>query len=288
MSRSTTLLTIMLAALPAFVFAESSISHPQHQATKAQASQVATVTSFPDTKHAAVSDTPEEKPWSVTVGLGVGYGSLYEGSARRKFFPLPIFEATYYDWSLGFEGLQYRFVNNEKFVIGAGVGYDFGRKEDELPNNRRGLGDVKGGAEVSIFAEYYPIQALQLNLAAIKSYGDSDSLLITAGAASEFPLYGKNLSGNIGIGVTWANDDHMRSYYSVNAQQSTRSGLRRFNAESGIKSVNLSAGVTYLLSKRWALNLNGGVDILQGDAADSPIVDGDTQFSVFSTITYTF
>ena len=288
MSRSPALLAIMLAALPAFVLAESLASRPEHEDAKARASQVATLTSFPDVKRDAVSETPVEKPWSVTVGLGVGYGSLYEGSARRKFFPLPVFEASYYNWSLGLEGLQYRFVNNEKFVIGAGVGYDFGRKEDELPNNRRGLGDVKGGAEASIFAEYYPVQALQLNLAAIKSYGDSDSLLITAGAASEFPLYGKNLSGNIGIGVIWANDDHMRSYYSVNAQQSTRSGLRRFNAESGIKSVNLSAGVTYLLSKRWALNLNGDVDILQGDAADSPIVEGNTQFSVFSAITYTF
>ncbi len=270
MPQSTALLTLMLAALPALAFAESAPLQPP--GSPAQPSQSAT----------------EGKPWSVTLGLGVVYGSLYEGSAERKLFPLPTIEATYYNWSLGFDGLRYHFIDTEKFAMGAGVGYDFGRKDSKLPKNRRGLGDVKGGAAVSLFAQYYPLDALGLSLDATQSYGDSDSLLITVGAGSGFPLYGESLIGDIGISAIWADDAHMRSYYSVSPQQSARSGLRRFTAESGIKSANLSAGVTYVISERWAWSLNGSVEILQGDAADSPVVEGDTQPFVASMLTYTF
>ncbi len=272
MSQSTPLLTLMFAALPALAFAESAPLPSPHPGSPAQSSQAAT----------------EQKPWSVTVGLGIIYGTLYEGSAERKLFPFPLIEATYYNWSLGFDGLRYHFIDTEKFVMGAGVGYDFGRKDSELPKNRRGLGDVKGGAAVNLFAQYYAFDVLGLSLEASQSYGDSDSLLITAGAESGFPLYGESLIGDIGISATWANDAHMRSYYGVSPQQSARSGLRRFTAESGIQSANFSAGVTYMISERWAWNLSGGVDILLGDAADSPVVEGDTQPFVSSMFTYTF
>jgi outer membrane protein len=64
--------------------------------------------------------------------------------------------------------------------------------------------------------------------------------------------------------------------------------LKRFNAESGIESVNVSAGVTYMITERWVYNISGGVDLLQGDAADSPIIEDDMQPFIFNTISYTF
>ena len=257
-----------------------------------QSYQVAgTSASQRDGKTAAVaSEIPEEKPWSLTLGAGVGYGSLYQGGSERQVFPLPVIEGTYYNWSLGFDGLRYRFINTDTFVAGAGLGYDFGRedKKDNVPARARGIGDVDGGAMASLFAEYRPHELIGLSIDVSQSYGDADSLLVTFGAGSEFPLYGDSLSGNLGISATWANEDHMRAYYGVNAAQAARTGLRRFNAESGIESVNFSAGVTYMITERWAYSINGGVDVLQGDAADSPIIEDDVQPFIFNTISYTF
>jgi outer membrane scaffolding protein for murein synthesis (MipA/OmpV family) len=236
------------------------------------------------------SETPEEKPWSLTLGAGFGYGSLYQGGAEREVFALPVIEASYYNWSLGLDGLRYRFLNTDEFVVGAGVGYDFGRedKKDSVPARARGIGDVDGGATASLFAEYKPHELIGLSADVTQSSGDAESLLVTVGAGSEFPLYGDSLSGNLGVSATWANESHMRSYYGVNARQSARTGLKRFNAESGIESVNVSAGVTYMITERWAYSINGGVDVLQGDAADSPIIEDDVQPFIFNTISYTF
>jgi outer membrane protein len=272
MSRSAAFLSLSLTMIPFAAFAQSVPPYPQSQPA------------------VLASETPEEKPWSLTLGAGVGYGSMYQGGAKREVFPLPVIEASYYNWSLGLDGLRYRFLNTDEFVVGAGVGYDFGRedKKDSVPARARGIGDVEGGATASLFAEYRPHELIGLSADVTQSSGDAESLLVTVGAGSEFQLYGDSLSGNLGVSATWANESHMRSYYGVNARQSARTGLKRFNAESGIESVKVSAGVTYMITERWVYTISGGVDMLQGDAADSPIIEDDVQPFIFNTISYTF
>ena len=39
------------------------------------------------------------------------------------------------------------------------------------------------------------------------------------------------------VGLTWADADHMNSYFGVSSLQSARSGYSRYDAESGVKSV---------------------------------------------------
>jgi outer membrane protein len=308
MSRSAAFLSLSLTVIPFAALAQSAplypqnankneqryipVEQPHYPASAAKIYQLASTAATPwDSKTAALaSETPEQKPWSLTLGAGVGYGSLYQGGAEREVFPLPVIEATYYNWSFGFGGLRYNFLNTDEFVMGAGLGYDFGRQDnkDSVPARARGIGDIDGGAVASLFAEYRPHELIGLSVDVSQSYGDAESLLVTFGAGSEFPLYGDSLSGNLGVSATWANEDHMRAYYGVNAAQATRTGLRRFNAESGIESVNVSAGVTYMITERWAYSINGGVDVLQGDAADSPIIEDDVQPFIFNTISYTF
>ena len=309
MNRSIPLAALTLSFFPAIAYAQSDApSHPQWASMSeqryipaeqprtpsypSQGYEVASTAATPwDGKTAAgTPETTAEKPWSLTLGAGLGYGSLYQGGAERQVFPLPVIEASYYNWNLGFGGLRYSFINTDAFVMGAGLGYDFGREDskDSVPARARGIGDIDGGAVASLFAEYRPHELIGLSVDVSQSYSDADSFLVTFGAASEFPLYGDTLSGNLGVSATWANEDHMRAYYGVNAQQAARTGLRRYDAESGIESVNFSAGVTYMITERWAYNISGGADVLQGDAADSPIIEDDVQPFIFNTISYTF
>ncbi len=266
--QSTCLAIALIAAVPAIASAET--SKPQQHASSAQEGA--------------------DKPWSVTVGAGVGYGSLYEGGSERQVFPLPIFEATYYSWSIGMDGLRYQLVNQDRLSAGVGLGYDFGRedKKDNVAPRARGIGDVDGGLSSSAYLEYQALDWLGLSADLTKSYGDADSLLLTVGAGTEFPIYGESLSGNLGLSATWANEDHMRSYYSVNNAQAARTGLRQFKAGSGIEKVNFSAGVNYAITDRWVYQIAGGVDVLQGDAADSPIIEDDVQPFIFNSISYSF
>jgi outer membrane protein len=284
MSRSAAFLLLVLMITPLAALAQTAPVYSQ-QSPAAEQQHV------PAQQPHMLSNS-DDKPWSLTLGAGVGYGSLYQGGAKREVIALPVIEATYYNWSLEpvFDGLRYRFINTDEFVMGAGLVYDFGRpdKKDSVPARARGIGDVDGGMTTGLFAEYKLHEILSLLADVTQSYSDAESLLVTVGASSEFPLYGDLLSGNLGVSATWANEDHMRAYYGVNAQQASGSGLRRFNAESGIESVNVSAGMTYMITERWAYTISGGVDLLQGDAADSPIIEDDVQPFIFNAISYTF
>ena len=82
----------------------------------------------------------------------------------------------------------------------------------------------------------------------------------------------------------------MDAYFGVsNAQSNTsQAGLTAFNASSGIKDVYVGAGVKYQMSQQWSVKLNGRYSRLVGDAADSPVIETEDQFSGSANITYKF
>jgi len=96
------------------------------------------------------------KNWSLSLGSGVFYWSLFNGGATRNFFALPVVEGTYQNWSFGLEGIGYRLIEKEDFSAGVLLGYDFGRRDrrDTLPERACGIGDVGGGVAGSMLAEY--------------------------------------------------------------------------------------------------------------------------------------
>jgi outer membrane scaffolding protein for murein synthesis (MipA/OmpV family) len=88
------------------------------------------------------------------------------------------------------------------------------------------------------------------------------------------------------LGTTLVDDDYMESFFSVDAQQSADSGLKRYNADAGIKDVNLSVSAGYPLTDRWRIAGMIEYKRLLGDAADSPIVDDENQFTAGIGLTY--
>ncbi len=140
---------------------------------------------------------------------------------------LPVIEAEYKNWSLGFDGVRYRFVDNETRVAVVGLGCDFGREEDDLDNSWRGVGDVHGGLALTGFISYAPTDWLGLEAEIIRSDSEAESLTVTVGAEAVAPL-SENMLDSVALHTTRANEDHMDGYYAVNATQSSRSGLRRF------------------------------------------------------------
>ena len=84
------------------------------------------------------------------------------------------------------------------------------------------------------------------------------------------------------VAATWADDSYTQSYFGIDASQSVRSGYRRYNAEAGFKDVGLSLGLDYALSDSWAVTGQVGYARLLGDAADSPIVDGEGSANAFT------
>ena len=174
--------------------------------------------------------------------------------------------------ALEFGGLQ----------IGPLAGYNFGRDQDDA-SRLRGLGDVDGGVTVGGFVGY-EFGALLVDAAYIQQATGDDTgyqLRFAAGVERNFT---PNVKVVTRIGTTFASDRYMASYFGVSPTQSAGSfaagiGLPVFDAGSGIKDVYGQIDADIVLSDRWLLRTGVRYGRLLGDAADSPVIETEDQFS---------
>jgi outer membrane protein len=71
----------------------------------------------------------------------------------------------------------------------------------------------------------------------------------------------------------YGNANYMDSYFSVDADDASRSGLPQFHASSGFRDVGTDAMLTYHLSDHWGIGAIFEYKRMLGDAADSPVVE---------------
>ncbi len=226
------------------------------------------------------------KDWSITVGAGGIYAPKYEGSDKMEFGAVPIVSAQFGEMlSIDQSGITLNLLNQGGFRLGVTGGYDAGRKEKDDRKNLRGLGNVKAGGVVGgVIA--YEFEPFEVYANVNKTIGGNEGLTATIGASVSHKF--DRIVVGADLSATWADDKYMTSYFGVTQAQSARSGLRRFNAKSGFKSVDASASVSYLLTENWTITGMGGVGILLGDAKDSPISKKDVQPFAMLGVSYTF
>lgn len=114
---------------------------------------------------------------------------------------------------------------------------------------------------------------------------ETKSLLLHAGYG--YPITGDSWSVTPSVGIVWANDKHNDYYYGVSRNESSRSGLKYFNAKSSVTPHVQLAG-EYALTKNIGLSSGIRFDFLTGDAKDSPMIADSTVTSVFMGVHYTF
>lgn len=231
----------------------------------------------------------QEKDWQVTVGAGALVLPEYVGADEYEVLPVPYLDVKYKDIVTlnPFTGLRYNAFKHQGFTLGTGLGYDFGRDEDDA-DRLRGLGDVDGSVEAQLFAQYQhgPISA-DLTFSQDLSDGH-DGFSVEAEAGYIFFLEQYRAIIRPSIGTKFGSDNYMETFFSVNPAQSARSGLSQFDAESGFKEVSANVFASYPLTTRWSLNGLVGYSQLLGDAADSPIVEAEGQFMSGAFIAYEF
>lgn len=100
-----------------------------------------------------------------------------------------------------------------------------------------------------------------------------------------------SFSMNLGAHVTYADEEYMDTYFGVNGNESVRTGLPVYNADSGFKDVGIGLTAHYRFTKTWGLMGNVGYTRMLSDAEDSPLVDGvgdENQYSGVVAVTYSF
>ena len=234
---------------------------------------------------------------NISVGVGGGFSPEFEGAKDYSLDVLPIVSIeNFFGFNVDFGSATYDLVKygNEaqgwEFVAGPLVGIADGRDESDS-NALNGLGDVDLGVEVGAFASLNYGPAL-LDLEVTQEVaGGHEGLQVSLGAGTMIPLAEK-LTFVPMVSTTWADSNYTDSFFGVNASQSARSGLSRFDAGAGIKDVSLELGLQYEVTEKISLQAVGGYSRLLGDAANSPLVRGPDgsrdQFYATVGLTYNF
>ena len=230
-------------------------------------------------------DTEADKhKWSLSIGVGGGVSPDYEGSNDYGFGFGPNISATWRN-TIFYRGksLGVNIIREKDLKAGLIAARAAKRKEDDN-DKLEGLGDVDGGIEVGGFVAYRSKPWVFKAEARQEVDSGHEGALVDLSVGTNLPV-AKPLVF-VELGTTWASDDYMESFFGIDAQQSADSGLKRYNADAGIKDVNLSLPAGYPLTDRWRIAGMLEYKRLLGDAADSPVVDDKNQFTAGIGLTY--
>ena len=238
----------------------------------------------------AVSSAAGDVKYSI--GAGVGVVPDYEGSQDYMAAPVPLFSA---QWKSGryikLDGnvLKINLLANDMWSLGPVLQYR-GERDDDVDNKKVSKMDkIDAAIEAGAFLGYnYDSWDIGFQLATDVS-GEHDGLLATAGTGYTFK--NDKMSTRFGASLTYADDDYMDTYFSVDTKDAKRSGLKRYKAESGIKDVGVNLTLRYSMTENWGIRGAAAYIVLLEDAKDSPIVDDEGesgQFKASLVVIYNF
>ena len=214
------------------------------------------------------------------VGVGFGIAPDYEGSDDQTFGVLPAGQLTFGKRNVRLIGttLSANLIDHEFLRLGPSLNYRFGREdvEDEVVNT---MTDIDGSVELGAFAgiellnDTNPRYRFSASVEFLQDISGGHEGWLTQFSARYWRPLSKPLDFGIGVSFTYAGEDYMSTYLSVNARDASASGLARFDAEAGTKDLTVTPKFVFHFSKQWHLGLGFRYKLLIGDAADSPVVD---------------
>ena len=231
-------------------------------------------------------EDPEDasRKWAFSLGVAGGFAPDYEASDDYEFGIGPDIAFSWQD-RIFYKGrsLGANLLRTKNLKAGPILSWNSGRDEDDN-SKLDGLGDVDSTIEAGGFIAYR-MKPMRFRLEVRQDVGsEHEGALVELSGGTGLP-FEKPLVF-VSLGATWASDDYMESFFGVDAQQSGASGLQAYNADGGIKDVNIGLTGGYSITNRWRVGGKLEYKRLVGDAADSPIVDDENQFLVGVSLTY--
>lgn len=224
---------------------------------------------------------------SFSLGASVIYNkSLYKGGQER-YLPLPLIsyegdhfylhnlQAGYYLWNDPQNKLSLT-------VLASPDQFRPGDSDDSQMNrlDKRRLTMMAGGAYTHL-AQWGVISTLLAADVLNKSNG------FMADLSYLYPVQLGAVTVSPGVGVTWNSEKQNRYYYGVSSNESARSGLSAYSpGDSWTPYAQVSAA--YQISESWNATAAARYTRPASDIKDSPMVDKDSQITVWGGLSYTF
>jgi outer membrane protein len=229
----------------------------------------------------AAADGPLDLGSRWQVGGFVYVSPSFEGSKSYEAIAFPFLAPAGLGSSdgafqlKGIDDLRLRLLKMGGLEIGPLAGYRFGRDGDDVVNVA--VDDVDGGLVLGAFATYRA-SVLAFSLSYHHQVTGDDTGGLIRLAVEHTTRLSSAIKLTTGVGANYASQDYMRAFFSTAA----------FDAEAGFKDVFVGATASVDLSDRWTLHLIGRYAHLIGDAADSPIVETESQLYGGLALSYKF
>ena len=219
---------------------------------------------------------PAVQAANVSIGGGVGFAPDYEGSEDYEAVPVPFadvkFDNGMFVKLLGLN-LRANLIPSDMWRLGPV--YNYRAERDDVDNSFGG----------------FVIDNWFVSLEYMADMGDAYDGWYSKLKGGYNWVINNSWALSIGASTTYANDDYMQTYFGVSRKDAARSGLDRYNADSGIKDVGIDLGLNWIINQNWSTKGIASYTRLVGDADDdSPVVDeGDEgQFFGAVLVVYTF
>jgi outer membrane protein len=248
----------------------------------------------PDHQPSAWNINQKPAEWDINLAVGAAMEPTFHGSDRYRAIPIPLVIIRWRDTvSLGDDGLNV-YWHTSKLRIGGGVSYDGGRLDHETSgilssgdDRLKGIGDVDASIGLRGFVSYM-VGPVYFDTSAVKYIGPQNKgIVVTLGASAPLSLT-KQFIVRPHVGISWADDNYMQTFFGITPLQASQSIFRQFNASGGLEDVNGGLTAVYLLSHHWFLGADASATQFLGHAARSPITISNTNATVAAVIGYHF
>lgn len=233
----------------------------------------------------AVADELEIEPVRQVnyVGLAVANMPDYIGSDDYAAKGVPMFRYQFKDshryFSLAAQA-KLNLVDSVRFRAGPVIAFNPGRESGKIDDSVvKKMQSIGPSIEAGVFGEYWiidpvnPRDRANLSLTVLMDTGGGSNGMLMRFGGTLIRQAAPKIDILLGVSMEYANQDYMQTYFGVNADNVGTSGLSFFNADSGVDNIGATLGGLYYIDKSWiALGLVR-YSQLQGDAADSPVVD---------------
>jgi outer membrane scaffolding protein for murein synthesis (MipA/OmpV family) len=134
----------------------------------------------------------------------------------------------------------------------------------------------------------YQFGPVYLNTSAIKYLGpENKGVLINFGGSAPLKLTNR-LIVRPHLGMTWADNNYMQSFFGVNPPQASRSIFPQFSATASVEDINGGLTLVYLMNKHWFWGADATATKYLDDAARSPLTISNTNMTAVMVVGYHF
>lgn len=226
---------------------------------------------------------PENRRWSISIGVTPVFGSTWLGADDTALSIFPDLRVNYGDTIFLSvpDGLGWNAVNQGGWKVGPLIKLQFGRDERNGGSPflvaggstaLRGMGDIGVAGEAGVFAEksFGTYGRFKMRTEVRQGFGAHDALVGDVSAAYQGAAGRAFYS--IGPRATLATKDYMQTYFGVTPAQAMRTGLRVSRLDGGLVSYGLSGSLIRPLNESTTIALFGSIDRLGGEPAGSALI----------------